>query len=164
MLRHTVPSQAAGGGGRRGGGGEDVLFLHVLLSPPSVRASERARDATAGRTKRGPRTDRTEARYLSLARSLSFILARSLSLLLSLPPSGTSCFRIRTCGHSARSLARSLVLSPPPLLSGSRNARLETPLAAVGRASGSQNRLNPDKRRSNIHMENAILGAQQFYN
>ena len=160
MLRHTVPSQAAGGGGRRGGGGEDVLFLHVLLSPPSVRASERARDATAGRTKRGPRTDRTEARYLSLARSLSFFHSRSLSLLLSLPPSGTSCFRIRTCGHSARSLAR-------PFSSAStiwQSQRTPRDTTRCGWESGSQNRLNPDKRRSNIHMENAILGAQQFYN
>ena len=138
MLRHTVPSQAAGGGGRRGGGGEDVLFLHVLLSPPSVRASERGSEGCDRRKDEAWAQDRQDRGALSLARSLarslSFILARSPSFSPSLPRARAAFEFEHVVTVRARSLARSLVLSPPPLLSGSRNARLETPLAAVGRA------------------------------
>ena len=140
------------------------FYTFFFLRRACERVSEGARDATAGRTKRGPRTDRTEARYLSLARSLSFFHSRSLALPPSLPPSLGHELLSNSNMWSQCALARSLAR---PFSSAStiwQSQRTPRDTTRCGWESGSQNRLNPDKRRSNIHMENAILGAQQFYN
>ena len=142
MLRHTVPSQAAGGGGRRGGGGEDVLFLHVLLSPPSVRASERGSEGCDRRKDEAWAQDRQDRGALSLARSLALFLSFSLALPPSLPPSLGHELLSNSNMWSQCALARSLAR---PFSSAStiwQSQRTPRDTTRCGWESGSENRLN----------------------